>query len=104
MVKRKHRSKAEWRNLVEQQARSGLNGVAFCGKRGLSRKTFYRHRKALAEKATDLVADRFIKVQPKPVQVIPVQPATVLHYRNSRLQLPADTEPGWVAELMKALA
>ena len=66
MTSRKHRSKVEWRNLVEQQARSGLNGVAFCEQRGLSRKTFYRHGKMFGEKPTDLVAGQFIKVQPAP--------------------------------------
>lgn len=104
MTKRKHRSKAEWRNLIEQQARSGLNVVSFCTQRGLSRKTFYRHRKVLEEQAAGAVAGQFIKVQPKPVGMMPVQPAAVLHYQDSRLQLPAGTEPAWVAELMRALA
>ena len=91
MTKRKHRSKAEWRNLIEQHARSGLNGVAFCAHRGLSRKTFYRHRNVLEEKTVNSVAGQFIKVQPKPVGMMPVQPVAVLQYRNSRLQLPAGT-------------
>lgn len=103
MAKRKHRSKAEWRKLVEQQARSGLNGVAFCEQHGLSRKSFYRHRKVLEQKAGDSVSGQFIKVQPKPFSKMPVQPAAVLHYRDSRLSVPAGTEPAWVAELMKAL-
>jgi hypothetical protein len=33
-----------------------------------------------------------------------VPAAAVLHYRDSRLQLPVGTDPTWVAELMKALA
>ena len=104
MGRQKHRSKAEWRNLIDQQAGSGLNGVAFCEQRGLSRKTFYRHRKALAEKAADAVAEQFIQIQPGPVQTMPLQPGAVLHYRDSRLQLPAGSDPSWVAELMKALS
>lgn len=104
MTKRKHRSKAEWRNLVEQQARSGLNGVAFCEQHGLSRKSFYRHRKVLDQKAADSVSGQFIRVQPKSFPKMPVQPAAVLHYGDSRLSVPAGTEPAWVAELMKALA
>ena len=104
MSKRKHRSKAEWRNLIARQARSGLNGVAFCEQHGLSRKSFYRHRKLLEQKATDSVPGQFIKVQSKPFPKMPVQPVAVLHYRNSRLSVPAGTEPAWVAELMKALA
>ena len=105
MTRRKHRSKAEWRHLIEQQAHSGLNGVAFCEQRGLSRKTFYRHRKLLTEKASDAVAGQFIQVQPGPVQkTMPLQPGAVLHYRDSRLQLPVGSDPTWVAELMKALS
>jgi len=104
VTNRKHRSTAEWRNLVDQQARSGLNGVAFCKQHGLSRKTFYRHRKLLVEKAADTVAGQFIKVQPEPIQTIALQPKTVLQYQDSRLQLPAGTDPLWVAELMKALS
>ncbi len=104
MGRQKHRSKAEWRNLIDQQARSGLNGVAFCEQRGLSRKIFYRHRKALAEKAADAVAGQFIQIQPGPAQTMPLQPGAVLHYRDSRLQLPAGCNPSWLAELMKALS
>ena len=103
MGRQKHRSKSEWQKLIEQQARSGLNGVVFCAQRGLSRKTFYRHRKVLAEKAAGAVAGQFIQVQPGPVQAISLQPGAVLHYRDSLLQLPAGSDPLWVAELMKAL-
>ncbi len=104
MVNRKYRSKAEWRDLIKEQALSGLNGVAFCDQRGLSRKTFYRYRKVLNEKATASVSDQFIKVHPKPVQLMPVPPVSILHYRDSRLHLPVGCEPVWVAELMKALS
>ena len=104
MTRRKHRSKAEWRNLVEQQKRSGLNGVAFCEQHGLSRKTFYRQRKLLDEKAADMVVGQFIKITPEPVQTLPIPPAVVLQYRDCRLQLPVGAGPTWVAELMKALA
>ncbi len=97
MAKRKHRSKAEWRKLIEQQARSGLNGVSFCEQHGLSRKTFYLHRKGLVEKVADSMSVQFIKVQPKPVPKIPVQPAVVLHYRDRRLSLPAGTESALIA-------
>ncbi len=103
MAKRKHRSQDQWRDLIEQQAGSGLNGSAFCEQHGLSPKTFYRHRKALEGKATDSVSSQFVKVNPKPASMMPVQPAAVLHYRDSRLSVPAGTEPAWIAELMKAL-
>jgi hypothetical protein len=104
MTKRKRRSKAEWRELVEQQKHSGLSGVAFCDQLGLSRKTFYLQRKSLAQKPAGPEAGQFIKVNPRTVKKMSVPAAAVLHYRDSRLQLPVGADPTWVAELMKALA
>ena len=104
MTIRKHRSIAEWQNLVNQQADSGLNGASFCEQQGLSCKTFYRRRKALTEKSTDSVTSQFIKFQAVPTRTMTMQPDAVLHYRDSRLSVPAGTEPAWIAELMKALS
>ena len=103
MIKRKHRSKAEWKTLIDQQMQSGLNAAAFCDQQGLSSKSFYRHRKLLEQKPNDLMAGQFIKVEPKSVPAISQQFEAVLHYRNSRVQLPAGTGPVWMAELLKAL-
>lgn len=104
MTKRKHRSIAEWQILVNQQADSGLNGASFCEQQGLSCKTFYRRRKVLAENSTDSLTSQFIKVQAEPARTVTLQPGVVLHYRDSRLSVPAGVEPAWVAELMKALS
>ena len=104
MTKRKHRSKAEWRNLIDQQIQSGLNAAAFCDQQELSRKSFYRHRKLLAQNSRDSLAGQFIKVESKFVQTLPQQLEAVLHYRNSRVQLPIGADPSWVAELLRALA
>ena len=104
MTRRIHRSEFEWRLLIEQQASSGLNGITFCEQEEISCKTFYRHRKALRGKIPDSVTSQFIKVQHGPLQTIALQSAAILQYRDSRLQLPVDVDPIWVAELMKALA
>ena len=104
MTSRRHRSEVEWRQLIEQQASSGLNGITFCEQEEISCKTFYRHRKALKHKAADLVVGQFIKIQPEPLGTMALQPTAVLQYRDSRLQLPVGANPIWVAELMKALA
>ena len=103
MTRRKHRSKSEWRNLIDQQIQSGLNAAEFCDQQGLSRKSFYRHRKLLAQNSRDSLAGQFIKVESKPIQALPQQFDAILHYRNSRVQLPIGADPSWVAELIKAL-
>ena len=104
MPKREHRSNAEWQDIIERQKQSGLTGVAFCLQEGIYAKTFYRQRKLLRRKGLVAETRKFIQVQPKPVPVMPIQPAMVLQYRDSRLQMPAGTEPLWLAQLMKFLS
>jgi len=104
MTKQTRRNAAQWRKLIDQQAQSGLNGVAFCAQQGLPRKSFYRHRKLLTQKAMGRTASRFVQIQPKPVQTMPIRPGVVLQYRDSRLHMPAETDALWLAQLMKALS
>jgi cytochrome c biogenesis protein ResB len=104
MPKRDRRSDAEWQEIIERQEQSGLTGVAFCLQEGIYAKTFYRQRKMLRRKGLVAETKQFIQVQPKSVQTMPNQPAMVLQYRDSRLQISARTEPHWLAQLMKALS
>jgi len=104
MSKREHRSNAEWQDILVRQEQSGLTGVAFCLQEGIYAKTFYRQRKMLRRKGLVAETKQFIQVQPKPVQAMPIQPGIVLQYRDSRLQIPAGTEPLWLSQLMKALS
>jgi len=104
MTNRIRRSQAQWQSLVEQQARSGLNGAAFCRQQGLCRKTFYHQRKMLKGNSTSLVAGRFIQVQAKLDPAVPTQAMAVLHYRQSRLKIPAGIDAAWIAGVMKALS
>jgi len=104
MPKQKHRSDAEWQDIIERQEQSGLTGVAFCLQEGIYAKTFYRQRKLLRRKGLVVETKQFIQVQAKPVPAMPIQPVMVLQYQDSRLQMPAGTEPLWLAQLMKALS
>ena len=104
MPKREHRSKAEWRNVIERQEQSGLTGVAFCLQEGIYAKTFYRQRKMLRRKGLVAKSNPFIQVQPKPSPTLPNQPGIVLQYRDSRLQMPAGADPMWLAQLMQTLS
>jgi hypothetical protein len=100
---RKRRSVNEWRNLIEQQAGSGLSGLAFCQQHGLQAKTFYRQRKLLRGSRLVPAIPPFIKVDPGPVQLAATQSEAILRYRDSRLQLPVGIDPVWLARLMNSL-
>ena len=104
MPKREHRSDAEWQDIIVRQEQSGLTGVAFCLQEGIYAKTFYSQRKLLRRKGQVAKPSQFIQVQSKPVQAMPIQPGIVLQYQDNRLQIPAGTEPLWLAQLMKALS
>jgi len=100
---RKRRSNEEWQQLIEQQAQSGLSGLAFCQQHGLLAKTFYRQRKLLRRNGLVPVGQTFIKVQPEPTQSVTNRSGAVLHYRESRLAVPSGTDPLWLSQLMNAL-
>jgi hypothetical protein len=89
--------------LIEQQAGSGLSGLAFCQQHGLLAKTFYRQRKRLRRTGLVPTAHPFIKVEPRPVQPASTPPGAILQYRNSQLQLPVGADPAWLARLMNSL-
>jgi hypothetical protein len=103
MKKRKYRSVTEWRELIDQQAKSGLNAAVFCAQHGVCAKVFYRRRIELKQKAVDAATGRFIQVQAKPAQAITPPAGTVLHFQSSRLQLPSGIDPDWLAQLMRSL-
>ena len=100
---RKRRSADEWRQLIEQQAGSGLSGLAFCQQLGLLAKTFYRQRKLLNGSGLMPTVHPFIKVDSGSVQQAAIQPEAILQYRDSRLRLPPGTDPVWLARLMNSL-
>ncbi len=103
MPKRNYRSKREWRRLIEKQAGSGLSALAFCQQQGLSTKTFYRQRKLLHQQNLIPVSRPFVQIQPKPMMPESSHAGILFQHRESRLSVSADTDPSWLAQLMKAL-
>lgn len=106
MAIRRYRDKSEWKRLVEEQAQSGMTGLAFCEQQGLSRKSFYRNRKALQQDVDTTVSTRsFVQVKPWSVELDRTASAPMeLTYREGCLRLSANTDPVWLAQLMKALS
>jgi hypothetical protein len=103
MKKRKYRSAPEWRELIDQQAKSGLNVAVYCAQHDICANVFYRQRIKLKQPAMDAAPGRFIQVQAKPVQAIIPPAGTVLHFQSSRLQLPSGIDADWLAQLMRSL-
>lgn len=104
MSKRSYRRATQWRELISSQAQSGQSVAAYCRERDLNSKTFYRHRKALGEtpgiNRTDTPFIRVSSATAKPSG----KSELMLHYGACRLALPEDSDPAWVAVVMRALS
>ncbi|MCP4300041.1 MAG: hypothetical protein GY783_05620 [Gammaproteobacteria bacterium] len=103
MPEGKYRSEAEWLTLIAEQSDSGQSALDFCRDHGLYAKTFYRQRKALRKKGLIAADNAFVQVKPKSVPMKTPSIRLELQFQRSRLQLSPDTDPRWLAELMKAL-
>ncbi len=107
MSERKHRSEAEWQSLIIEHSHSDQSALDFCRDHGLYAKTFYRHRKALRKKGLvpAPATTPFVQLKTEPVLQRPLPSHGLeLHFRDSRLQLPPDIDPSWLATLMRKLA
>ena len=45
---KKYRSEAEWRMLLSEQERSGMNAKNFCREKGICANVYYRKKKSLS--------------------------------------------------------
>ena len=102
MAKRTYRSRREWQKLIEQQAQSGLSGLEYCIQQGLSAKTFYRQRKRMRQQNLMPVSGSFFRVQSK-AEIEPGHTGILFQHRESRLSIPYNADPIWLAQLLKAL-
>ena len=95
-----------WKRHIEAWQASGLTQAAYCREHGLNANTFSarRHdwrRRASAARA-GVVPVRVVEPAPPPGSA--PAGALVLTHGAGRLELPATVSPGWVAELLRALA
>lgn len=105
MTKRKQRSQAQWLDLIEQQKQSGLKTSEFCRQQGLNPQYFSKRKRQLSlpsEPASHVSS--FIKAQAsRNASTTAIENRISLSYQTIQLQLPRNTEPHWLAQLMVAL-
>lgn len=101
---RKRRTEQDWRQLVQEQAASGLSMAAWCQRRGLVASTFHWWRGELARRDARRSEAAFV-----PVQVQPDAPAEepgcieiiLAGGRRVRMRGPVDRQQ--LAEVLAAL-
>ena len=98
----KRRTKADWRALIEQQTKSDLSVAEFCKQHQIGATYFYKRKSELSKEGASKRVSPFVKVN----QVKPGSSTNntikILH-RNTRLSLPIQVSPDWLAQFIKAL-
>ena len=100
-MSRKHRSQAQWLELINAFEMSGQSQVDFCAEHNVSSAYFSQRRRALRNSEQSV----FIEAKAQAAHILaPVSPALMLRYQQTELALPLSVEPRWLACLIKALS
>ncbi|QJR79740.1 IS66 family insertion sequence element accessory protein TnpB [Alteromonas pelagimontana] len=103
-MRQPRRSKDEWRSIFKQQEQSGLTAVEFCRQECINLQTYYTRRRDIQ---LHQCHSNFIRVKRDVTTVESrmedVPHALTLKHGGSQLSVPVNTNPHWVATLMKAL-
>jgi len=92
----------KWQTLIKQQLESDLPISKFCKLNNLSVTCFYNHKKILMAAKNADNKSSFVKVQRSTPAV--TTDSIQLKYHQVMMRIPTSTEPGWLANLLKALA
>lgn len=93
------RNTKEWQAIIQQHVTSGLSVVDFCEQHNINKKYFNDRRRYWLKQQRKIVSP-FIKVN-KPGSNSAMMS---LQLGEAKLSLPIDTEPDWLAQLLKALS
>jgi hypothetical protein len=99
----KRRTQTDWRVLIEQQAKSRLSVAEFCQQHNLGQTYFYKRKSDLNRLSTDKPNSSFIQVNRAKPTVAPNDLIKILHHKT-RLSVPVNVSPTWLAQLIKSLA
>ena len=97
-------NKQQWLDWIEEQQQSGLSIAAFCRENSINVDNFYYHhgkcRKKSLSKKSAFVRAQLIEAP----SAIKNQLDMTLYVGRSRLQIPVNISPQWLAALMTFLA
>ncbi|MGB5856529.1 MAG: hypothetical protein WBH20_14885 [Oceanisphaera sp.] len=103
-MSRKHRSQAQWLELINAFEQSGQSQVDFCAEQNVSSAYFSQRRSVLRH----LDESAFVAVTPLAAHNFSApnstSPTLTLRYQQTELALPLSVEPRWLASLIKALS
>lgn len=98
------RSQAQWRELIREQAASGLNASAFCRARGVNPKYFSLRRRQLSSDAPPSDATATLPAfAPITIQRATEAIAVEVRLGTLSLRVPIAVSPRWLVEVLHGL-
>ena len=101
MAQKRAANRQRWREVLERQRASGLSGLAFCRREGLSPKLFYMWRRRLAKEAKAAEAPPLFV--PVGVGGLAAPPVEVVFGETARVRIPSGCEAGTIREVLAVL-
>jgi len=102
-MRRKRRTKEEWKATLEAQKATGLTAPEYCAKHKIHLQTFYARKSDILKPWPKPKPKAWVKVDKEATPTIP-SPKLSLHYQGVVINLPHSPEPEWLTGVIKGLA
>jgi len=103
-MRRKRRTKEEWKATLEAQKASGLAAPEYCAKHKLHLRTFYARKSDILKSSPKPNPKAWVKVtKDKSLSTAP-SPQLTLQYQGVVINVLHSPEPSWLTEVVKGLA
>ena len=97
------RVRRDWRQVLQQQAASGLNASAYCQQYGIHRSLFYRWRQRLRTSPSETPHDGFIELRPS-VEPVSSSGVTLVSGHGWRVELAPDFDAATLERVCTCVA
>ena len=105
-MRRKRRTKEEWKATLDAQKASGLTAPEYCAKHKIHLQTFYARKSDILKPWPKPNPKAWVKVSKEttsPVTQSP-KPKLSLHYQGVVINVLHTPEPDWLTDVIKGLA
>jgi len=102
-MRRKRRTKEEWKTTLEAQKASGLTAPEYCAKHKIHLQTFYARKSDILKPWPKPNPKAWVKVDKEATPLPTVSPKLSLHYQGVVINVLHSPEPEWLTEVVKGL-
>lgn len=103
-MRRKRRTKEEWKATLQAQKASGLTAPEYCAKHKIHLQTFYARKSDILKPWPKPNPKGWVKVSKDKTELTTLSPLLSLHYQGMVINVLHSPEPEWLTDVIKGLA